>query len=151
MKNFTKILPAIFLVLMGISLVSCSDDKNEPIDFNKLPLVSQDFINTYFKDVDIVSILYNNDKDVQEYDVELGNGFELTFNIQGDWIDIEAPEGQTIPAGIAPEPIENYISVNYPEQGINEISKNKNGYDVDLTDGTDLLFNLQGEFQGTDK
>ncbi|MCH5229036.1 MAG: PepSY-like domain-containing protein [Muribaculaceae bacterium] len=152
MKKFLQFIrPAIFIAILGLTFASCSDDKDEPIDFNQLPTISQNFIKTYFTNVEIVNIIYEKDKNNHEYEVDLENGFELTFNKEGDWTDVNAPNGQTIPDGIAPESIANYVSENYPDYGINEISKEKNGYDVELTNGLDLNFNLQGEFTGIDR
>lgn len=111
-----------------------------------LPETAQAFITTYFPNVDITSTEY--DQNDMDYEVILANGFDLTFNQNGDWTDVDAPEGQTIPDGIAPESISNYVMENYPDYGINEIEINANGYTVDLTNGYDLMFNTQGEYTG---
>ena len=40
------------------------------------------------------------------------------------------------------------MSLNYPTSGINEISVEINGYEVELINGLDLLFDLDGNFLG---
>lgn len=150
MKNLYKTCAALFVAILGLTFASCSDDKDEPIDFNQLPSVAQKFITTYFGDTKVSSVKYDKDKNDHEYEVKLQNGFELTFNVAGEWTDVDAPDGKAIPNGIAPEPIESFVLATYPESGINEIEKIKTGYDVELINGIDLKFNLQGEYVGVD-
>lgn len=68
----------------------------------------------------------------------------------GEWVDVDAPVNMIILDGIAPETIVNYIEENYPEYGINEISKETYGYGGELVNNVELRFNAQGEFLGVD-
>ena len=83
-----------------------------------------------------------------EFEVYFANGHDVTFNAQGEWIDVDAPAGQTVPDAIVPVAISEYVMANYLGSGINEISKNAAGYEVDLINGTDLLFDPVGNFVG---
>lgn len=150
MKNFYKTSSALFVALLGLTFVSCSDDKDEPIDYKQLPTAAQTFINTYFGDTSVVKITSDKDKNKQEYEVDFANGFEVTFNKDGEWIDVDAPTGMTIPDGIAPEPIANYVSTYYPDLGINEIEKVTTGYKVDLINELELEFDAQGQIIGNE-
>lgn len=64
---------------------------------------------------------------------------------------VDAPSGQTIPSGIVPAAVAVYVDTRYPGVGINEISRDARGYEVDLVDGTDLLFDPAGNFIGLDR
>ncbi|MDE5975179.1 MAG: PepSY-like domain-containing protein, partial [Muribaculaceae bacterium] len=85
-----------------------------------------------------------------EYNVNLSDGTDIEFNLSGEWTDVDAIIGVTLPTGFYPSAIDMYISENIPGGGINEISRNVNGYEVELVDGQDLIFNLEGIFIGMD-
>lgn len=142
MKHIFKTLPVIALGILSFTLASCKND-DEPIDPFQLPDNAQIFIADYFGGENIKDV-YHDEKD-NEYEATINNGFEITFDQDGNWISVDAPEGMTIPAGIAPAPIESYVETNYPGEGINEIEKSNNYY-VELTNDVDLIFNLNGEF-----
>lgn len=145
----------LLLLVMSIftfSFAACHDDDDDmPILANELPQAAKTFISQYYPDIKVVKVTRDQDNNRVEYDVVLGNGHDLTFNANGEWTDVDAPLGQTIPDGIAPANIVEYINQNYNGYGINEISKESYGYDVELTNGIDLEFNAQGEFIRIDR
>lgn len=152
MKKTFKWIPALLVAFLSIAMFSCSDDdEDQPITYDQLPAMSKDFIKTYFSGEEIVSVTFDKDKNNKEYEVLLRNGFDLSFNTSGEWISVDGPLGATIPDGIAPQPIVNYVSTNYPNEGINEIEKVKTGYEVELTNGYELNFNQNGDFVSLDK
>ena len=139
---------------MGMNtLCACADkieeDLETEITFNDLPQVSQTFLNTYFS-----GITGKYEKKITNgyifYEADLTNGYEIVFNTTGEWNEVDAPDGEIIPKGIAPQVIEDYINVNYKNYGINEINKTGYGYNVELSNlqgGTsiNLSFNESGE------
>ncbi|MDE6116482.1 MAG: PepSY-like domain-containing protein [Duncaniella sp.] len=145
-----KTISILFVALLAALTWSCSsdDDKDIPISADQLPANAKNFISMYFPQDKIVKVERDGSHPYADYDVRFQSGFEVEFNASGDWVDVDAPMGQTIPAGIAPGAIENYVSLNYPTSGINEISAEINGYEVELVNGLDLLFDLQGNFVG---
>ncbi|MFR9165204.1 MAG: PepSY-like domain-containing protein [Dysgonomonas sp.] len=92
------------------------------------------------------------EKDWNEYDVKLANGFEIEFFSDGTWKDIEANR-EAIPASILntlPSKIATYINTNYKDWTLTDISKKKYGYEMELINpamGSDveLKFNQAGE------
>lgn len=146
MKNSLKFLSALAVSLLCFTFVACSDDETKEPD--QLPTMAQVFIGDYFGDGSIKSVTY--DKKDKDWEVKLYNGFELKFDEQGNWTLVDAPTGQVIPDGIAPEPIASYVVANYPQEGITEIEKTKSQYEVELTNGYELYFSLAGEFQKVD-
>ena len=143
MKKTIKLFSLAALSMLALSFTSCkSDDPDETRFYDQLPTPAQTFISNYFPGIKTTTITY--DKKDKEYEVYLTNGYEITFSNVGEWIDVDAPAGQTVPTGIAPATIENYVFEKYPGDGINEIEKVKVGYDVELVSGLDLLFNSSG-------
>ena len=135
------------VAVMGLSLVACSDDdKDEPIAAENLPAAARSFISDYYPSTYVISA----NLDDNEYEVVLSNGHILDFDRSGVWQDVDAPYGESVPTGFYPSAIDDYISVSYPENGINEISKSSRGYEVELLTGQDLDFDREGAFLGVD-
>lgn len=147
MKKIFKYLPLLLVGFLAVSVSACSDDDDDPITSTELPSQAKAFLDTYYSGVNIVSAT----KDKNEYDVVLGNGHEIDFDKDGLWIDVDAPAGLTVPTGFYPAAIDAYVTEHFSGDGINEISKVKEGYDVDLVGGLDLVFNQDGTFLRADR
>lgn len=141
MKKLFYFLPLFLIAVMGIAVTACGDD-DKMISENELPAASKSFISTYFPTARVVTV----EKDRNEYEIILSDGTKIDFNKSGEWTDVDAPMGKVVPAGFYPAPIDTYVSTNFTGIGINEISKDRRGYDVELVNGIDLLFNEQGNF-----
>ncbi len=146
MKKILKFFPLLLIAVLGVALTSCDNDKDEPIPASKLPAKATEFITQYFPSANIVS----SQKDKDKYEVYLSDGTDIDFDKDGEWIDVDAPAGKTIPTGFYPADIDIYITDYYSGVGINEISKEKRGFDVELTSGIDLIFASDGTFIGID-
>lgn len=68
-----------------------------------------------------------------------------------DTLSVDAPYGQTVPAGIVPPTIAAYVADNYSVTGINEISRDNRGYEVELNTGVELIFDRDGKFVRIDR
>lgn len=139
--------------LLGMAVWSCGDDddKDTVIGYDTLPAQAQTFISTYYPGVSVRTVERKTDDGVVEFEVKFQNGHDATFDSAGLWTDVDAPSGQTIPSGIVPAAVAVYVDTRYPGVGINEISRDARGYEVDLVDGTELLFDLAGNFIGLDR
>lgn len=155
MKKKYGIALLLFAGLMaGGTLTSCSDDDSDDIEtvitVNKLPLKAQTFISTYYPGLTTTKIERVVDNTILFYEVKFNNGQEVTFNAEGEWIEVDAPDGQTIPDGIVPSAIVDYLNENYNGYGVNEINRVSTGYQVELVSGVDMLFDSLGNFVGLD-
>lgn len=144
-----KLLSMAAALLLCVGFTACSDD-DEPVPATQLPETAKNFVSQYFPGASIVRTEKDGKGDKTEYSVVLNNGYELEFDAVGAWTDVDAPSGQTIPDGIAPDVIVDFIAVNYSATGINEISRDYRYYDVDLVNGIDLKFLLDGTFVDVD-
>lgn len=149
MKKFVKFLPMLLIAVVGsMMLWSCSsDDEDTVISTGALPAPAKAFIEQYYPSATVLSAT----KDKDEYEVTLTDGTHIDFNKSGEWKAVEAPVAMVIPSGFYPAPIDTYVNENFPETGINEISREKKGYDVELTIGTELYFSTDGTFIGIDR
>ena len=147
-----------FLTLFVIGIVaamtwSCSDDddKDRPLDYESLPAVSKAFVETYFPGDKPVKVTREGSNSRTEYDVTLASGFSVEFDAEGEWTDVDGPMNIAITNdGFIPQPIRDYVAANYTDAGINEISRDRRGYEVDLTNRIELQFDRNGNFVRVD-
>lgn len=140
------------LAAVGFTTVSCNnDDDNNNVSYvelNTLPTAAIDFVNAYFPGMEIFNIeKYSPAKanDVM-YEVNFKNGTEIEFDSAGNWVKVEADGNATIPTSFILPAIVNYVTTNYANQGINQIERMPNGFDVELTNDIDLIFDTTGQF-----
>lgn len=149
MKNFLK--PVAFLGLSLIALMSCSNDddatNDQLIQAEELPSPAKAFVTNYFPNATYTRVEKNTQVELDGtlYEVNLSNGFEIDFTAEGDWLDVDG-QAQELPQGIVPETIANYIAQNYADLKIVGIDTENTEYEIDLSNGLDLYFNLSEEF-----
>lgn len=141
MKKFTLCL---LMIIAAAGVVRAKDEYAH--DASVLPAAAQSTIKKNFKaGVSVVKI----DKDfgrVSEYEVALTDGTEITFDRDGNWKDVETNISKTVPAAFIPSGIRDYVARNYKNIRIVGIEKERNGYEVSLSNGIDMKFNRNGEF-----
>ncbi|MCC9061521.1 PepSY-like domain-containing protein [Flavobacterium piscisymbiosum] len=145
-----KIILTGFIALsLLFSTTSCDndDDHESVINASELPASASAFVTTYFPGVNYQIIKKQNqaDADGSIYDVYLTNGFEIDFDANGNWVDIDGNH-QAIPAELIPEKIQTYITVNYPNQFVIAIDNEKTFIEIDLSNNLELIFDTQGNF-----
>ena len=82
----------------------------------------------------------------KEYEARLENGITVKFDKGGNWEDVDAPGNSALPTSFILTPIVTYIEAEYPEAGINDVDKERHGFDIELTSGLDLVFDTEGNF-----
>ena len=145
-----KILLAVIIMLTACVAAYARDRYAH--DASVLPPAAQNFLKTYFNkaDVSIVKI----DKElgrVSEYEVILDNGSEVTFDRSGNWKEVEMSKSASVPKGIVPESIAGYVKANHKNAHVVGVEKNNHGYEVELSDGIEIKFDLNGKFKRYDR
>lgn len=151
MKKLLKFLPLLLVALLATTFASCSNDDKDDDDDSlvseaTLPANAKSFINQYFSDTEVKSVW----KDTDDYTVVMKNGQTIEFSLAGNWTDVKAPAGESVPTGFYPNQIDTYVSANYNGALIKEISTETYGYEVDLSTGIDLRFDQDGNFLSID-
>ncbi len=134
------------LLAVAATLTSCEDDK--VIQEKDLPGNAKSFLQANFSNVGVTRV----EKDRNSYDVYLENGFEIDFKKSGDWDEVKnysLPVPSTVIA-LIPENVSGYVSENYPDQFITGINNEHFGYEIDLSNGVELIFSPDGTFQRID-
>ena len=131
------------LVLCGLSMMAA--DLHRIIPFGELPAKAQEFVTTYFSGHDIRFVRMEIEVTKTEYTVRFENGMEIEFNGNGDWEEVES-HSECLPSGFLPETILSYLNQRHPNTCLHEISKGRHKYEIELADGSELIFNKNGEF-----
>ncbi|WP_292008786.1 PepSY-like domain-containing protein [Chryseobacterium sp.] len=146
----------------SLGFVSCSDDNKDDyqgqstsITAGDLPTTAKNFISTYFSGSSVQSASQYSSPNVRNsvYKALLNNNFEIDFDKNGNWTEIESKTKQAIPDSFLTQEvpaIADYIKVNYPNNWIVEIDKENYGYSVELNSGLELIFNQSQQFVGID-
>ncbi len=109
-----------------------------PVTKSELPAEVTAFLATYFPADDIVKAEKDHGRRGMEYEVDRNSGVEIDFRDNGEWNDIKAARGNSVPSALVPTAISDYVAANFRNQKIVEISRKRGGYEIELTNGTEL-------------
>ena len=151
-----KVILSGFIALsLLFSTTSCNnddDDRETVITAADLPTTATTFATTYFPNTTYTLVQKKNtvDSDGSLYEVKLSSNFEIEFDANGNWIDVDG-NNQVVPTGIIPEKIQTYVTTNYSDQSVTSIDKETAYIEVKLSNNVELIFDLQGNFIRIDK
>lgn len=148
MKNF--FLPAFIAVSLMASMVSCdsdNDNNEHKVGVADLPPAADSLVQKYFPTATYRLITKQNipDPDGSVYDVTLSNNFEIDFDSNGKWIDIDGNH-QPVPSDFIPQKIADYVTANYANQFVTSIDYERNHIEIEITNTLELIFDLEGNF-----
>lgn len=147
MKKISGLLLALFIVF---TISSCDKD-DEMVAPEQIPAAGHAFLAEHFSSQKVVSVEKDKDGvDGLEYEVRLDNGVVVKFDEGGNWEDVDAPNNMALPTTFILQSIVSYVATEYSTEGINGIDKERQGFEVELTNGVDLLFNTEGSFVRVD-
>lgn len=152
-----KILFSSLLVFLSMSLfISCDDDDDDQvIPASELPVQAQAFVKEHFPNATYNRVERDDHPDDNGgiYDVYLSNGFDLEFDTKGLWVEVNGYSKQVPETIIAllPEGVPTYVKTTYPTLHIASIEKKLYGFEIELNNDLDLMFNFEGAFLGIDK
>lgn len=139
-----KIMIVMSLILASVGMMSAKDIYAH--DASVLPKAAQTVIANNFKaKVSVVKI----EKDfgrVSEYEVILNDGTEISFDRDGNWDNVEVNNSKSVPNSMVPQAILAYVKSQHKGQRIVGIDKERNGYEIELSNGIDMKFDKAGKF-----
>ena len=145
MKKY--ILSSIIALATLIASYSCSAE-DLLVNVRDLPQTIQSFLAGHFSNNNVVVAV----KDGNEYEIRMDNGWELEFDNKGQWEKVDCKRDE-VPASVTaliPETIVSYLNSNFEKTFITEISKDRSGYEVELSNGLDLRFSSKGNLMKID-
>lgn len=120
------------------------------IERSQLPERTQKFLNEHFPQIMVSHIkAEKNLFGITSYDIILTNGFDLEFDKKGEWTEIDG-EKLEVPETIVPEKIRKSITEKFPGKKIVQIKKKKRLFEIEISDGADLIYTQDGIFKGYD-
>ena len=146
MKRIFKLLAIAAVALVGLQ--SCEKEDNY-INASLLPTEAQNFLSEHYSSVEVQSVIKDYDDFGYTYEVRLADGTHIEFRKNGEWEKVEnRTEG--VASGVIPAKIGEYVATNYPNNFVIDIERERH-YDVELNDGLDLEFSLDGDFIRIDR
>lgn len=137
--SFKNIIAA---TLLFITFATTAQDKK--IAASQLPANAQKFIKEHFQGATVTSAKLDKEMFDTDYETVLSNGVKINFDANGNWDEIESRTA--VPTTVIPKNIATYLSANYKGQNVIQIDKKKAGYDIELSNGTELEFDANGRF-----
>ena len=135
MKKILLILVAVF----SVGILAAVADNDKLINKSQLPKPAQEFIDAHFAGIDLLYAKEDCNILFSSYEVRLANGVKLEFSSKGNWEEVDCQQG-AVPAAIVPQPIKEYIEKSYAGESIFAIEKNRNDYEVKLSNRLELKF-----------
>lgn len=130
---------AIAALLLSVAAITApASFAGTRIQQSELPQEVQSFIATYFPNEQIRKVEKDQGHRGVEYDVDFASGAEVEFMSDGRWKEIKVAKGSAVPAALVPEAISKYVAENFKGLSVVEISRERGGYEVELSNGTEL-------------
>lgn len=141
MKNSIKYI-ALTLIMFSFSLTSCAQDKIIPS--SELPSEIKTYLKTHFPNNTVLQATVDKELFSKSYEVILQDNFTLEFDSKHRVTDISSKS--ELPNSVIPKPILDYIKTNYPNNTITDWELDDKNQQIELENGINLEFNMQGEF-----
>ncbi len=129
----------VMLLAVLASMLSGSAYAGDRINQRDLPTAAREFLAKYFIKDTIRKVEKDQGHRGMEYEVDFTNGGEVEFKSDGSWKSVKAARGSVVPEGIVPAAIVKHVAENFEGQSIVEISRKRGGYEVELSNGSELM------------
>ncbi len=147
MKTITKFL-ATFVAFASLSITACSQEE-KPIRFEELPTQAQTFVDAHFSRADVSFVLSERESFGRSYEVGFKSGAKIEFDGSGQWEQVDCLRNP-VPRAIVPGQILDYLDAHYAGTACVHIDRDRNGYEVELSNGLELKFNRSFQLIGHD-
>lgn len=104
------------------------------------PIAIDDYLNLNYPGDSIDEIEFEDG----EYEVELLSGLEVTFDIDGNFLEEKMEESAEVSEW--PTAIDAYLTLNYPDTLIEQVELDGDEYEVELDNGLAIIFDIDGNF-----
>ena len=130
---------AMAVILLAFGATVAKADSDRVITKDKLPVVAQQFINENFANMKISYVKEERDFLEKNYEVVFTDGTKIEFMRNGDWKEVDCRYSQ-VPEPIIPGQIIKYVNEHYAGERILQIDRDRNDYEVRLSNRLELTF-----------
>ena len=123
------------IALFSIGTFVAVADNDRIIAKESLPHAAQQFISSYFGDVNITYVKEEHGFFEKSYEVVFADGAKVEFARSGEWKEVDCRR-----SSIVPDKILKYVKANYPDAKVMLIERDKNDYEVRLSNRLELTF-----------
>lgn len=141
MKNILKIVLVALIATTTVSLSAIADN-DKPINVTQLPAIAQQVIKSHFSGKKVALAKQESGIIDKNYDVVFTDGSKIEFDRKGQWTEIDCRKS-AVPTKLVPAAITKHIKANYAGQTIVRIEKDRNEYEVKLSNGIEIKFNAK--------
>ena len=146
MKKSVIFLSVLFCMMMQ-SVSSFASDTFIPAE--QLPAAAKAFIANTFPGQEISYAKVDTDFASKTYEVCLNSGIEVEFDRCGIWDKVNC-NYNAVPAHLIPACIAMYVKAQFADATVVKIDKDRNGYEVELSNNLELKFNRHGQLVNMD-
>lgn len=139
MKRFLKASIAALFCLFVVS-VNAVASNDKPIEVSQLPQIAQQVLKKDFSKMKIALAKMESGIFDTSYDIIFTNGDKVEFDRNGNWTELKCKYSQ-VPVRLIPAAINSYVKKNYSSAKVLEIERDRNEYDVKLSNGIEITFN----------
>lgn len=145
-------LKIIFIAIMAfIATATCSAREEYSTDVNVLPAAAKTLVLKHFPNLSVNQIKIDRHSfGGDDYEVALSDGTEIDFDSKGNLEEVDCGRSGKVPDAIIIKSVRDYVVKNYPKQNIIKYEVKRKGYEVELANGLDLVFDKQGKFRHVD-
>jgi|BioPla2DNA2_1021312.scaffolds.fasta_scaffold08771_2 hypothetical protein len=143
MKRKSSIKTSLAAIAMAVFLLT-GCEKEQFIQSSDLPREISTYILTHFPDNTILQAVIERDGLTKTYNIILSENISLEFNRKKEIIDIDSET--KLPDSVIPAKILQYVTTNYPDNFITDWELDNKNQQVQLNNGLDLEFNMNGDF-----
>ena len=135
------------ICILSILLAALAAEKEKPVSISAFPKAAQVIIKTHFNKEKVSFTKTETEWLGKSYDVIFVNGDKIGFDRNGNWEEIDCRFSQ-VPPALIPAEIVKHISASYPNEKILKIDRDSHDYEVQLSSGLEIKFNM--DFQVID-
>lgn len=132
-------IPALFLVAIGLMAFTTKP---------KLPAEISSYLQNHFDGQNVVKYKTEWTALKKKHKVYLANGVKVKFDSKKEVYKIEGKAG--LPLSVLPTPLAEYMKAHYPDEIFTEWKKKSYKQEIELRNGLELEFDLDGNFMRID-
>ena len=132
----------LFISVLTLSTFTVQADNERPITIDKLPQKAQQFIKQHFSDAAVAYVIKERDFLKTKYEVVFTNRSKIEFHENGEWKEVDCKHAK-VPEVIVPEAIATFVTTHYPTVSIVQIDRDSRDYEINLSNGLELTFDLK--------
>lgn len=132
----------LLLTLAAVMFFGAAAADDRPVDYSTFPAPAKEFITKHFAKAQVTSAMLDEDG---EYTAMLNDGAKIEFRKNGAWKEVDC-RTNVVPKTVIPAKIASYVKANYAKATINKIEAGHNDFEVRLSTGVELKFDMKGNF-----